>query len=249
MAGKLKGKVVLVTGGSRGIGAAIAKALGSEGASVAISYVSSSEKAESIVSEIKSKGVRAKAFQADQGNLEEVDALVTSVASHFGSIDILVNNAAILTMSSFDDSDENSHIFDRMYAVNLHGVLATIRAAVKIMKEGSRIITIGSVITTHSGFPGFADYEATKAAIVGYSKGAAYDLAQKGITINVLQSGVVETDMAQGSAVKKETFLSSIALRRFGLPEEIAAGVVFLASPEASYVTGAVLNIDGGYSA
>ncbi len=187
MTKSLRGKVALVTGGSRGIGAASARALADEGANVAISYVASADKAEAVVKELKAKGVEARAFKADQASSSEVDQLVKDVAEHFGRLDILVNNAAVAVNGAVDDANRDTAALDRQDAINVHGVITAIRAASRLMGEGGRIVTIGSGIATRASFPGLADYAASKAAIVGYSKGAARDLGPRGITVNVLQ--------------------------------------------------------------
>src|SRR6195256_2421796 len=228
----LTGKVALVTGGSRGIGAASARALADQGANVAISYVASADKAEAVVKDLKAKGVNAKAFKADQASSTEVDQLVKDVAKHFGRLDILVNNAAVAVNGPVDGPDSANAAFDRQDDINVHGVVTAIRTASKLMGEGGRIITIGSGIATRAPFPGLADYAATKAAIVGYTKGAARDLGPRGITVNVLQPGPVDTDMnPKDGGAFAEAQRQQHALQRFGTAEEIAAGVVFLTSP------------------
>ena len=246
MSKTLSGKVALVTGGSRGIGAAIARSLAEQGADVAISYVASADKAKAVVADLEKTGVRAAAFQADQADPKQVAGLVASVADRFGKLDILVNSAGVFVTA---DGVNDDSAFDRQHQVNYDGVVAGIRAAGKVMGDGGRIVTIGSVIGARVGFPGLADYAATKAAVVGYSKGVARDLASRNITVNVVQPGAIDTDMNPADGAFAPALNATIAMGRYGKPEEIAAGVAFLASPAASYITGTVLNIDGGYTA
>jgi NAD(P)-dependent dehydrogenase (short-subunit alcohol dehydrogenase family) len=247
---KLNGKVAFINGGSRGIGAASARALAAEGANVAISYVASPDKAEAVVAELKAKGVNARAYKADQASSVDVDQLVRNVAKDFGRLDILVNNAGVAVSGAVGDANADTAALARQDAVNVHGVITAIRTAAQLMGEGGRIVTVGSGIATRASFPGLADYAATKAAIVGYTKGASRDLGPRGITVNVLQPGSIDTDMnPKDGGDFAEAQRSQHALQRFGTAEEIAAGIVFLTSPQASFVTGTVLNVDGGFGA
>jgi 3-oxoacyl-[acyl-carrier protein] reductase len=247
MSNKLNGKVALVTGGSRGIGAAIAKALADDGADVAISYSASPDKAKAVVNGLLGKGVRAHAFKADQANAKEVEALVKSVVERFGRLDILVNNAGVFVTGQVHDRTNNLAELDRQFAVNVGGVAAAVRAAAPLMSDGGRIISIGSVVGDTSPFPGIADYSATKGAIAAYTRGWARDLGPRGITVNNVQPGPIDTDMnpAQNGEFS-QTQKTMTALGRYGTAEEVAAAVAFLASPAASYITGANLNVDGG---
>jgi len=249
MSKTLTGKVALVTGGSRGIGAATARALADQGADVAISYAASVDKAAAVVRELEGKGVRAAAFKADQADPAQVAGLVNAVAERFGRLDILVNNAGVFVTGAVDNPANAIAEFERQFAVNVGGVAAAVREAVRIMPDGGRIITVGSGVGSRVGFPGMADYSATKAAVVGYAKGWARDLGPKGITVNVVQAGAVDTDMNPADGAFAPTMTAATALGRYGRPEEIAAAITFLASPAASYITGTTLNVDGGYGA
>jgi 3-oxoacyl-[acyl-carrier protein] reductase len=244
----LTGKVALVTGGSRGIGAAIAKELADQGADVAVSYAASADKAEAVAKELKSKGVRAAAFKADQADAKQVEDLVRKVAKEFGRLDILVNNAGMFAGGAVNDVADRA-AFERLFAVNVGGVSAAVRSAVNYMREGGRIITIGSVAGEMSPVPGFADYSATKAAVAAYTRGWARDLGPKAITVNNVQPGPIDTDMAPKDGPVADLLKAGTALGRYGKPEEVAASVAFLASPAAAYITGASLNVDGGFGA
>jgi 3-oxoacyl-[acyl-carrier protein] reductase len=245
----LTGKVALVTGGSRGIGAAIAKELADQGADVAISYAASADKAETVAKELQSKGVRAASFKADQGDTKQVEDLVRKVAKEFGRLDILVNNAGVFVGGVINDPTADRAALERLFAVNVGGVTAAVRAAVPFMREGGRVITIGSVAGDTTPVAGFADYSATKAAVASYTRGWARDLGVKNITVNTVQPGPIDTDMAPKDGPLEELLRTGTALGRYGRPEEVAAAVAFLASPAAGYITGTTLNVDGGFNA
>ena len=249
MSRTLEGKVALVTGGSRGIGAATARALAAEGADVAITYVASADKAQAVVRELEAGGVMAAAFRADQADPAQVEDAVHSVVDRFGRLDILVNNAGVAAMGTIDDLNRGAADFDRQFAINVGGVAAAVRAAARVMGPGGRIVTVGSVSGDRTSFPGIADYAATKAAVAGYTRGWARDLGPKGITINVVQPGPTDTDMNPATGELAATLKPSTALGRYGRPEEVAAAIVFLASPAASYITGTTLDVDGGFNA
>jgi 3-oxoacyl-[acyl-carrier protein] reductase len=248
MSKSLKGKVALVTGGSRGIGAAIAKRLADDGADVALSYAASADKAKALAVELEKKGVRAAAFKADQGNAAEVKSLVKSVLDHFGRLDILINNAGVFVPVPLDGS-ANGAGAARQFAVNVEGVAAAVQAAAPSLPAGGRIISIGSVLGARTPWPGLADYSATKAALGGYTRGWARDLGPKGITVNLVQPGPINTDMNPDNGDFAATQKAGTALGRYGKPEEVAAAVAFLASPDAAYITGTSLDVDGGFGA
>ncbi len=246
---KLQNKIALITGGSRGIGAAIARRFAREGCHVAISYTKSKEKALALLSELEKEGVKTLAVQADQANPLEAAAFAKKVGEHFGRIDILVNNAGIYEGGSIGDPNLDIDRITRQFAVNVGGVFATTHAAVPFIKEGGRIILIGSINGERVTHSGVADYSATKAALVGYTHGWARDLGPRNITVNLVQPGPVDTDMNPDYTDFAEMAKKSVALGRYGKPEEIASAVAFLASEDASYITGTTLTVDGGFLA
>jgi 3-oxoacyl-[acyl-carrier protein] reductase len=243
----LQNKRALVTGGSRGIGAAIVNRLAREGAHVALTYVSKPDEANKTAAAAKELGVRTLAIQADSADPEAVVAAVERAAHEFGGIDILVNNAGIASIAPIDAVSLKD--FDRTFAVNVRAVFVATQAAVTHMKEGGRIINIGSCNAERMPFAGGAIYAMSKAALVGLVKGLARDLGPRGITINNVQPGPVATDMNPADSGFAKLLKQLMALPRYGTADEIAAMVTYLASPEAGFVTGASLAIDGGFTA
>lgn len=246
---RLEGRCALVTGGTRGIGRATVLFLASRGADVAFSYHSSVAEAQALVSELERLGVRGKAIQSDQGDPLAAQKLVDAVIDAFGRLDILVNNAGIANLGRLGDGHDYAAL-DQVWAVNTLGVVATIRAAAHVMGDGGRIITIGSVSGRKAGMAGAADYCGSKAAIAGYTRGAAHDLAPRKITANVIESGMMSTEMAHGMPeADKARITAGIPVQRFGDLDEMTGLIGFLVSPAAAYITGATLTIDGGFSA
>jgi len=244
----LRDKVALVTGGSRGIGAAIALELASQGATVALSYSANEAKANEVVAKIEAAGGSAVALKADQAVESEAIGLLSTVVERFGRIDILVNNAGVFEAGTIDETLDTSR-FERQVRINYQAVVAAIREASRVMGKGGRIITLSSGLALRSSWPGLADYSATKRAIEGYTKGAARDLGPKGITVNAIGTGSIDTEMNPSDGPLAEYQKAATALGRFGRAEEIASVVAFIASPAASYVTGTVIPVDGGYNA
>jgi 3-oxoacyl-[acyl-carrier protein] reductase len=243
----LSGKVALVTGGSRGMGAAIAKRLARDGADVAITYASAQQKAEEVVRAIEAEGGRALAIRADSADADAVKSAVAGTVQHFGRLDVLVNNAGIFLGGRVDEYSLAD--FDRMVAVNVRGVFAAVQEASRHMGEGGRIITIGSVNADRMPFAGGSVYAMTKAAVAGLTRGLARDLGPRGITVNNVQPGPTDTEMNPANGPRAEGMKAMMALHRFGQADEIAGMVAYLAGPDAGFVTGASLTIDGGYSA
>ena len=244
---QLENKRALVTGGSRGIGAAIVRRLAREGAHVALTYVSKPDRADETVRAAQALGVKALAIRADSADAGAVVAAVEQTVRELGGIDILVNNAGIAVIAPIDDYRLED--FDRTLAVNVRAVFVATQAAVKHMKAGGRIITIGSCNAERMPFAGDGVYAMSKAALVGLVKGLARDLAPRGITINNVQPGPVDTELNPADSDFAKMLMQFMALPRYGTGDEIASLVAYLASPEAGYVTGASLSIDGGFTA
>jgi len=244
----LTNKRALVTGGSRGIGAAIVKRLATEGAHVAFTYSSSPDKANEVARAAQALGVRATAIQCDSADATALTAAVEKTATELGGIDILVNSAGIIALGSIDELKLAD--FDRLLAVNVRAVFVATHAALKHMKEGGRIINIGSCNAERMPFKGGAIYAMSKSALQGLVQGAARDLGSRGITINNVQPGPINTDgnpdNTEFAEMLKKQFL---ALPRYGTVDDVAGMVAYLASAEGAYITGASLTIDGGFNA
>lgn len=251
MSRKLTGKVAMVTGGSRGLGAVIAGTLADQGADIAISYVSSEDKALAVVDKLMAKGVRAIAIKADQGDPTSSAPLIQEVMERLGQLDILVNNAAVAWQGkTIDAPDIDNVAMDKQWAINTMGVISTIRAAARVLPDGGRIISVGSGLGTRIAFPGTTDYAASKAAIVAYSRGAARDLGARNITVNVVQAGMMDTDMAAGSKGHLPPIvMDSHAIQRLAAVEEVASAILYLAGPDAGFITGSVIDVNGGFTA
>ena len=241
---KLDGKTALITGGSRGIGASIALHFAREGANVAITYSKSADQARTVVKKLLELGVKAEAYQADAGDSETVAQVVRQVAEQFGELHILVNNAGIFLAAGLPDITDEE--FERAVAVNVRGVFTAAREAAKVLPEGGRIINLGSGFGERVPFPGLSLYAMTKFAVAGLTRGWARDLGPQGITVNAIQPGPIETEANPIDGDFAPVLIQATALGRFGQVEEIATLATFLASPEASYITGAILNADGG---
>ncbi len=246
MTSSLSGKRALVTGGSRGIGAEIARRLVADGADVAFTYHSSPGPAQQLADELTAEGRTAVALQADSADPAAVTDAVQAAASALGGLDILVNNAGIAYGAPIEDFPLEE--FDRLLAINVRGVFAATKAAVPHLGQGGRIITIGSVNADRAPMGGLSGYALTKAAVAGFTRGLVRELAPRGITVNTIQPGPVATDMnPEHGGPFSDQVRPLIAVGRYGQPADIASAVAYLASPEANYVTGVTWNIDGGF--
>lgn len=235
-------KTALVFGGSRGIGAAAVERLAREGFAVAFTYVSRPDAAEALVGKLTAAGGAALAIQADSADPAAIRAAVEQAVAHFGRLDVVVVNAGILRMGPIETVSLEE--LDQMLAINVRGVFLAIQAAAAHLPEGGRIITIGSNTAVRTGHPGTSVYQFTKAAVAAMVKGIALDLASRGITVNNVQPGPVDTDMNAGAI---EMLAGKSPMRRVGSPGEIAGLIAYLAGPEAGYMTGESITIDGGW--
>ena len=244
---ELAGKVALVTGGSRGIGAAIAKRLAAEGASVALTYSKGAEAAASVVEAIEHDGGKAVAIQADAADADAVRNAVETTVQTFGRLDVLVNNAGTVIPMPVEETTLAD--FDRVFAVNVRGTFVATQAALKHIKSGGRIIMIGSCLGERVFFPGMAPYSATKGAIKMFTQGLARELGARGVTVNNVQPGPIDTDLNPASGEWAAGQRAAVPLDRYGHTDEVAALVAFVAGPESSYINGANLTVDGGINA
>jgi 3-oxoacyl-[acyl-carrier protein] reductase len=247
MSRKLEGKTALVTGGSRGIGAAIARRLAADGARVAITYSRCADVAASVVKAIESAGGKAVAIQADATDPKAVQAAVDKTVSVLGRLDVLVNNAGAAIPKKFEETTLEE--LDQVINLNIRGVFIATQAALKQMNDGGRIISIGSCVGERMMTPGLVPYSATKSAIRMFTQGLSREVGDRGITVNNVQPGPIDTDLNPADGDWAVPQKAATALNRYGKVEEVAALVAFIASPEAAYITGANLTVDGGTNA
>src|SRR5882724_7993484 len=247
MTKKLDGKIALVTGGSRGIGAAIAKRLGADGANVAITYTKGTDAAASVVKEIERTGAKAIAIQADAADANAVKAAVEKTFATFGRLDVLVNNAGTAIPKPFEEATLEE--MDRVLDINVRGVFVATQAALKHMKSGGRVIMIGSAVGERVAAPGLVPYAGSKGAVKMFTQALAREIGSRGITVNNVQPGPIDTELNPASGDWAVPQKAATALDRYGRVDEIAAMVAFVAGPESSYITGANLTVDGGMNA
>jgi len=247
MLSKLEGKIALITGGSRGIGAAIAKRLAADGANVAITYTKGAEAAASVVKEIERTGRKAMAIQADATDASAVEAAVEKTIATFGRLDVLVNNAGTAIPKTFEETTLEE--LDRLIDINVRGTFFVIQSSMNHMKSGGRIIMIGSSVGERVLVPGLVPYSATKGAVKMFTQGLAREVGSRGITVNNIQPGPIDTDLNPAAGDWAIPQKAATALDRYGHVDEVAALVAFVAGPESSYMTGANLTVDGGMNA
>src|ERR1700720_4514281 len=247
MSKKLEGKIALVTGGSRGLGAAIAKRLSEDGAKVAITYTKGAEAAASVIKEIERAGGKAIAIQADAADAKAVEDAVEKTVATFGRLDVLVNNAGTAIPKAFEETTLEE--MDRVLDINVRGVFVATQAALKRMKSGGRIIMIGSSVGERVLVPGLVPYSATKGAVKIFTQSLSREVGSRGITVNNVQPGPIDTELNPAAGDWAAPQKAATALNRYGHVDEIAAMVAFVAGSESSYITGANLNVDGGMNA
>jgi 3-oxoacyl-[acyl-carrier protein] reductase len=247
MSKKLEGKIALITGGSRGIGAAIAKRLAADGANVAITYTKGADAAASVVKEIERAGRKAIAIRADAADADAVIAAVEDTVQTFGRLDVLVNNAGTAIPKTFEETTLEE--MDRVIDINVRGVFVATQAALKHMKDGGRIITIGSAVGERVLVAGLVPYSATKGAVKIFTQALSRELGSRGITVNNVQPGPIDTDLNPAASEWAVPQKAATSLDRYGKVDEVAALVAFVAGPESSYITGANLTVDGGMNA
>jgi 3-oxoacyl-[acyl-carrier protein] reductase len=244
---RLENKIALITGGGRGMGADISKRLAAEGASVVLTYSKSQTKAEAVATEINNSGGRAIAIKADSADPKAITDAVNKTINEFGHIDIIVNNAGIYIGKNFEDHTLED--YEQIMAVNVRAVYIAALAAARHLPAGGRIITIGSNMADHAGGPQTTLYTMSKSALSGFTRGLARDFGPKGITVNLIQPGPIDTDMNPADSELADNMRPRIALGKYGTGDDIGGLVIFLASSEGKYITGSSITIDGGFNA
>jgi 3-oxoacyl-[acyl-carrier protein] reductase len=242
----LTGRRAIVTGGSRGIGAEIVRRLTTEGAAVAFTYSASGADAEKLVADVTAQGGKVVAIQADAADPAQTASAVDRAVAELGGLDIVVNNAAVAHMAPIGEFPGEQ--FDRLVAINIGGMFWTTRSAIKHLGEGARIINIGSINADRVPGPGVSVYAMTKGAVSSFTRGLARELGPQGITVNNVQPGPIDTDANPDAGDFAESLKLVTAQGRYGHTTDVASFVAFLAGPESGYITGANLNVDGGFT-